>query len=154
MARPPEPAKGEQLTTTAAMPAMNSNTPEGAPRTVSTVESEALARRIAELCEEAKASDIQVLNVLELVGYTDFFVVCSGRSDRHVRAVHDLVWDELADERTKPLSVEGVEAAQWILMDYGSVVVHVFYEPVREFYALERLWSEAARLDLPAPPPR
>ncbi|MFO0748063.1 MAG: ribosome silencing factor [Myxococcota bacterium] len=133
---------------------MTPSAPETAPRVVSTVESEALARRIAALCEEAKASDIQVLNVLDLVGYTDFFVVCSARSDRHVRAVHDLIWDELADEKVKPLSVEGGEAAQWILMDYGSVVVHVFYEPVREFYALERLWSEAARLDLPKIPAR
>jgi len=116
--------------------------------TQSTVESEALARAIVAFCDEAKAGEIQVLNVLEQVGYTDFFVVCSGRSDRHVRAIHDLVWDELADEKVKPLSVEGVDAAQWILMDYGSVVVHIFYEPVREFYALERLWSEAPRLDL------
>jgi len=119
------------------------------PAVPDTTRSEALARRIAALCDEAKAQDVQVLRVLELVAYTDWFVVCTGRSDRHVRAIHDLVWDELARDQVKPLAVEGGDAAQWILMDYGSVVVHVFYEPVREFYALERLWSEAPRLDLP-----
>ena len=114
-----------------------------------TTASEALARLVARLCDEAKAADVQVLRVLELVAYTDWFVVCSGRSDRHVRAIHDLIKDELGREGQKPLSIEGSDAAQWILMDYGSVVVHVFFEPVREFYALERLWSEAPRLDLP-----
>ncbi|MCC6621050.1 MAG: ribosome silencing factor [Deltaproteobacteria bacterium] len=120
-----------------------------APDALDTTQSEQLARKIASLCDEAKAQDVQVLRVLELVAYTDWFVVCTGRSDRHVRAIHDLIWDELARDKVKPLAVEGTDAAQWILMDYGSVVVHVFYEPVREFYALERLWSEAPRLDLP-----
>lgn len=110
------------------------------------LETESLARDIAAIAYNAKAMDIQVLRVLELVEYTDWFVVCSARSDRHARAIFDLIWDELALEGTKPLSSEGVEAGQWILADYGSVVVHIFYEPVRDFYALERLWADAPRL--------
>jgi ribosome-associated protein len=110
------------------------------------LESEPLARDIAAVAANAKAIDIEVLRVLELVEYTDWFVICSARSDRHARAIYDLIWDELALEGKKPLSSEGVEAGQWILADYGSVVVHIFYEPVREFYALERLWADAPRL--------
>lgn len=110
------------------------------------LESESLARDIAAIAFNAKAMDIQVLRVLELVEYTDWFVVCSARSDRHARAIYDMIWDELALEGNKPLSSEGVEAGQWILADYGSVVVHIFYEPVRDFYALERLWADAPRL--------
>lgn len=110
------------------------------------LETEALARDIAAICANAKAIDVEVLRVLELVEYTDYFVICSARSDRHARAIYDLIWDELSLEGQKPLSSEGVEAGQWILADYGSVVVHIFYEPVREFYALERLWADAPRL--------
>lgn len=110
------------------------------------LESEAMARDIAAIAHNAKAMDLQVLRVLELVEYTDWFVICSARSDRHARAIYDLIWDELALEGKKPMSSEGVEAGQWILVDYGSVVVHIFFEPVREFYALERLWADAPRL--------
>lgn len=110
------------------------------------LETEPLARDIAAIAANAKAIDIEVLRVLELVEYTDYFVICSARSDRHARAIYDLIWDELSLEGQKPLSSEGVEAGQWILADYGSVVVHIFYEPVREFYALERLWADAPRL--------
>ncbi len=119
---------------------------EGAPQPLPALETEALARDIAAICANAKAIDIEVLRVLELVEYTDYFVICSARSDRHARAIYDLIWDELSLEGQKPLSAEGVEAGQWILADYGSVVVHIFYEPVREFYALERLWADAPRL--------
>jgi ribosome-associated protein len=110
------------------------------------LDTEPLARDIAAVAANAKAMDIEVLRVLELVEYTDWFVICSARSDRHARAIYDLIWDELALEGNKPMSSEGVEAGQWILADYGSVVVHIFYEPVREFYSLERLWADAPRL--------
>ncbi len=116
------------------------------------LESEAFARRLAAICEEAKAVDIRVLRVLELVQYTDWFLVCTGRSDRHVRAIHDALREELGKERIRPMSVEGLEAGHWVCCDYDTVVVHIFYEPVREFYALERLWSDAPLLALkPAP---
>lgn len=112
------------------------------------IESEALARTIVSICADAKAVDIRVMRVLELVQYTDWFVVCTGRSDRHVRAIYDALKDETLKAGIKPLSVEGVDAGQWICGDYGSVVVHIFYEPVRDFYALERLWSDAPRLEI------
>jgi ribosome-associated protein len=113
------------------------------------LDTEALAREIALLARDAKAEGVAVLRVLELVQYTDWFVVCSARSDRHARAIYDEIWDAMSFKGLKPISSEGVDAGQWVLADYGSVVVHIFYEPVREFYALERLWSDAPRLDLP-----
>lgn len=111
-------------------------------------ESEPMARAIAAVALEAKAVDIRVLRVVELVQYTDWFVICTGRSDRHVRSIYETLKDSMSKEKIKPLSIEGVDAGQWICCDYGSVVVHIFYEPVRDFYALERLWSDAPRLDI------
>lgn len=111
-------------------------------------EAEALVRRLAAICVDAKAVDVRAMRVLELVQYTDFFLICTGRSDRHVRAIYEALKDETLKARIKPLSVEGIDAGQWICCDYGSVVVHIFYEPVREFYALERLWSDAPELTL------
>lgn len=113
------------------------------------LDSEPVAREIALLARDAKAIEVSVLRVYELVQYTDWFVVCSARSDRHARAIYDAIWDAMNFKGIKPLSAEGVDAGQWVLADYGSVVVHIFYEPVRDFYALERLWSDAPRLELP-----
>ena len=109
----------------------------------SALDTETFAHDLTLLCDEAKGTDIVTLRVLELVQYTDWFVICSARSDRHARAIYEHLRE---NARIKPMSVEGIDAAQWILVDYGNVVVHIFYEPVREFYALERLWSEAPRL--------
>ena len=117
------------------------------------LDTEGLAREMALIARDAKATDVAVLRVLELVQYTDWFVVCSARSDRHARAIYDAIWDAMSFKGLKPLSAEGVDAGQWVLADYGSVVVHIFYEPVRDFYALERLWSDAPRLDLPEAEP-
>ncbi len=117
-----------------------------APAAAPPLESQALAEQIALLAVQAKGIDVQILRVYELVQYTDYFVIASGRSDRHVRSVREHVHDALAEQKIKPQSVEGVEHNQWVLSDYGSVVLHVFYEPVREFYQLEKLWSEASLL--------
>ena len=107
------------------------------------LESEALVRRIADLAWEKKANNLRVLRVLELVSYTDYLVVMSARSDRQVAAVVRHIKDTLSVEAgLKPLSVEGTEQNQWAVIDYGDAVVHVFYEPVRVFYDLERLWSD------------
>ncbi|MFT7581059.1 MAG: ribosome-associated protein [Myxococcota bacterium] len=111
------------------------------------LDTEPLAQRIAELAAQAKAADIDVLRVYELVQYTDYFVIVSGRSDRHVASIRDHIQDGLAQEKIKPQSVEGTDHNQWVLIDYGSVVVHIFFEPVREFYELERLWGEAPRVE-------
>lgn len=111
-------------------------------------ETRPLAERIALLAAQAKGTDIAVLRVFELVQYTDWFIIVTGRSDRHVSAIRAHIQDALRASGTRPLSVEGTDHNQWVLIDYGDVVVHVFYEPVRAFYELERLWSEAPRLEL------
>lgn len=116
-----------------------------------TLDTQPLAEQMARLAMQAKATEVKVLRVLELVQYTDWFVVVSGRSDRHVKAIREHIQDALREQGIKPLSVEGTEHNQWVLLDYGDAVVHVFYEPVREFYELERLWNEAPRLEVTPP---
>lgn len=117
------------------------------------LESQPMAVRIAQLAAETKALDVRVMRVRELVQYTDFFVLASGRSDRQVAAIREHIQDQVRVELgRKPLSVEGTERNQWAVIDYGDIVVHVFFEPVREFYQLEALWGDAPVLevDLPA----
>ena len=76
----------------------------------------------------------------------DFFVICSGRSDRQVQALASAIVDELRDDGIKPIGMEGKASSRWVLLDYGSVIVHVFAPEEREFYGLERLWSNAAQV--------
>jgi len=103
-----------------------------------------LARAIAELAADRKAIDIRELDVHEVLGYTDFFVVCSGNTDRQTKAIHDAVYQGLKDRYGLiPRRVEGLGEARWILMDYLDVVLHVFVPDAREFYRLEKLWGEA-----------
>jgi ribosome-associated protein len=82
-----------------------------------------------------KAMNLVALDVHDLTSFADIFIICSGRSNRQVNA--------------KPLSVEGVGDGHWVLLDYGHVIIHVFYEPVREFYDLEGLWLDAKRIETP-----
>jgi ribosome-associated protein len=98
-----------------------------------------------------KAYDLVVLETGHLSSIADYFVICSGRSDTQVQAIAEGIEAHLAANGERPLSVEGVPHAQWVLMDYGDVVVHVFYVPVRGFYDLERLWARAPRVELPEP---
>ncbi len=98
-----------------------------------------LAKKIAQTLYLKKAEDILILDIRELSGIADFFIICSGTSDRHVKAIADAVFDELA----KPWHKEGYENLRWILLDYVDVVVHVFQNETREFYGLERLWGDA-----------
>jgi ribosome-associated protein len=98
---------------------------------------------------ERKAVDLVILEVKNLSSFTDYFLICSGRSDRQVQAIASHLEEKLGLEGIHPLGVEGKREGRWILMDYGEVIVHVFYQPVREFYDLERLWSEAPRVELP-----
>lgn len=97
-----------------------------------------------------KAADLVVLDIAAISSVADYFVICSGRSDTQVQAIADAIEHRLRRAGHRPLAVEGRERGQWILLDYGDVVVHVFYAPVREFYDLERLWSRATRVPLPA----
>jgi ribosome-associated protein len=100
---------------------------------------------------DKKAYDLELLEVGTLTSVADYFLICTGRSDTQVQAIARHIEDNLARLGIRPLAVEGLARGQWVLMDYGDVVVHVFYQPVREFYDLEGLWIRAARAELPEP---
>jgi ribosome-associated protein len=102
-----------------------------------------LARRIVELAEDKKASDIVLLDLGELTSMADYFVIASGGSERQLDAIADGIVGGLRDEKTRPFGREGTAGSHWMLIDYGGVIVHVFTPPEREFYQLERHWSEA-----------
>jgi ribosome-associated protein len=104
---------------------------------------EELAETIAGYANDKKAVDPVRLDLREVLGYTDYFVICSGRTDRQTKAIHDGILEGMKkDHGVLPRRVEGLSEARWILMDYLDVVVHVFTPETREFYALERLWGE------------
>ncbi|HEY6609449.1 MAG TPA: ribosome silencing factor [Candidatus Limnocylindria bacterium] len=102
-----------------------------------------LAHRIVEIASDKKGSDIVLLRTAELTTMADFFVICSGRSDRQIQALAGAIVDELREDGIRPLGTEGRQSARWVLLDYGSVIVHVFAPEERDFYGLERLWSKA-----------
>lgn len=93
---------------------------------------------------ERKAQDLKVLNLGPVSDFTDYFLICSGTSDRQVQAISEAIQQALAAEGVRPLHVEGQRSGNWVLLDYGDLVAHVFQTEPREFYALERLWSDAA----------
>ena len=104
---------------------------------------EQLAENIAALAADKKAVDVVELDVRGVLGYTDFFLVCSGNTARQVKAIHDGIHQALKDDhRILPRRVEGLREARWILMDYLDVVVHIFTPDARDFYRLEQLWGE------------
>ena len=105
-----------------------------------------LAHRIVEIASDKKGNDIVMLRTAELTTMADFFVICSGRSDRQVNALSSAIVDELRDDGIRPLGVEGRASSRWVLLDYGSVIVHVFAPEEREYYGLERLWGKAAQV--------
>lgn len=111
-----------------------------------TVEPGELAHRIVDLASDKKGVDILMLRTSEVTTMADYFVICSGRSDRQVQALAGGIVDSLRDEGIKPMGVEGQASARWVLIDYGSVIVHVFAADEREYYGLERLWSGATQV--------
>jgi len=98
-----------------------------------------------------KAYDLVVLETGKMSSIADYFVICSGRSDTQVQAIAEGIDEHLRRDGERPLSIEGLPHAQWVLVDYGDVVVHVFHVPVRQFYDLERLWVRAPHVELPEP---
>jgi ribosome-associated protein len=103
-----------------------------------------LAGEICRFASGKKAADIVEIDLRGVVGYTDYFVICTGNTERQTKAIHDGILVAVKEEyATTPRRVEGLTAASWILMDYLDVVVHIFTPATREFYRLERLWGEA-----------
>jgi ribosome-associated protein len=102
-----------------------------------------LAETIAGLATDKKAADVVELDVRGVIGYTDFFLVCSGNTARQTKGIHDGIHQALKDDHgLLPRRVEGLREARWILMDYLDVVVHIFTPEARDFYRLEQLWGE------------
>lgn len=101
------------------------------------------AKRCAELAGDYKAEHIVLLNVQGLCSYADYFVICSGRSTRQVQGIADHIEEEMKKHGIRPLGIEGLREGHWVLMDYDDVIVHIFYEPIREIYDLEGLWIDA-----------
>ena len=103
----------------------------------------------AQAASDKKAEEIIAFDVGELLVVTDFFVICNGRNDRHVRTIAEEVQVQMKQAGLPAIGVEGAEEGKWILIDFVDVVVHVFQPGEREFYRLEKLWSDAPRLTLP-----
>jgi ribosome-associated protein len=106
---------------------------------------------LARFALEKKACDLVVMKVRELTSIADYFIICSGRSDRQVQSIAQGIDENLSAAGRAPLSVEGANRGHWVLMDFSDVIVHIFYEPVREFYDLDGLWGDAPRIELPEP---
>lgn len=107
-------------------------------------DSQTLLRIIASYASDRKAHHVVELDMRDVAGYTDWFLICSGNSDRQVKAIHDSILQGCKrDLRLLPRRVDGVSQAQWVLMDYLDVVVHIFTPQTRDFYRLEQLWGEA-----------
>ena len=117
--------------------------------TQQTLAPEQLVDRIAEIASDKKAADIRILDLRGVVGYTDYFVICSGNTERQTKAIHDAIHAELKKEHGLiPRRVEGDRESRWVLMDYLDCVVHIFTPEARAFYRLEQLWGEAPRREI------
>jgi ribosome-associated protein len=105
---------------------------------------ERLAAAVAGFASDRKALDLVQMDLREIIGYTDYFVICTGRTDRQAKAIHDAIHTGMKQAHgILPARVEGLPQARWILLDYLDVVVHIFTPDTREYYRLEQLWGEA-----------
>ena len=102
-----------------------------------------LARKAGQLAFSKKGFDVKILKVEEISSICDYFVIVSGEADVQVKAISNSIEDGLFEEGHKPFHREGAKEGHWILLDYLDVVVHIFHEPTRQFYALEKLWGDA-----------
>ncbi|HEY1583607.1 MAG TPA: ribosome silencing factor [Chthoniobacterales bacterium] len=113
------------------------------------IEPEELARACAEYASNKKAEDIAVLDLRGISTFTDFFVICSGSSEPHLKAIAGEIEARLREDHgVRPAAVDGFPISQWIVLDYMQVIVHIFHAEKREFYSLEDLWSDAPRLTI------
>jgi ribosome-associated protein len=104
-----------------------------------------IAKIIADILEDKKAKDIRIIDIKELSTLADYFVIASGTSVTNIKMLSDEVEKRMEEENVKLLHREGYNSARWILLDYGGVVVHIFHEEDRDFYNLERLWSDGMK---------
>jgi ribosome-associated protein len=102
-----------------------------------------VARKIVDAAEDKKAADIVLLDVSELTSMADYFVICSGGSERQLGAIGDGIAEKLREEGVRPIGREGGANSHWTLLDFGAVIVHIFAPPERDYYQLERHWSKA-----------
>lgn len=105
------------------------------------------------LCAQAvidkKAENVKILDLSELSGFTDYFVICNGASDRQVQTIGQAVGDAMDVQGYELLSAEGLQEGRWVLMDFGDVIVHVFLDALRDYYDLENLWKDAPKIGIP-----
>lgn len=115
------------------------------------LQDEALAAPLlaARAAEVKKAGDLRILDLRGISSFADFFVICSGANQRQIQAISDEVELRLKKSGRRPIGIEGYEKADWVLADYGDIIVHVFSPAAREFYGLERLWRGARPVPLP-----
>lgn len=99
---------------------------------------------------DKKAENVKLLDLSDISGFTDYFLICSGTSDRQVQAIADSIEHQLSSAGKKLLSCEGYSEGRWVLMDFGDVVIHIFLDALREYYDLEALWTDAPRLKIPS----
>ena len=107
-----------------------------------------LARICAKVALDAKAEDLVVLDVKGISSFTDYFVIMSGRSTRHVQGLAEIIEGEMHSKRINTSHAEGLEEGMWVLLDFGDVVVHIFYHEQRKFYDLEGLWHDAKQVNI------
>ncbi len=104
-----------------------------------------------ESASEKKAFDISAIDLREIASFTEFFIICSGANQRQVQAISDEITEKLKEKlNSRVVRIEGYTAGEWILLDYGDFIVHIFEQKAREFYDLERLWRDAKKVEIPA----
>ncbi|MEI6035912.1 MAG: ribosome silencing factor [Verrucomicrobiae bacterium] len=118
-------------------------------------DSETIARACAAAAADKKAEAIVLLDLKGVSGFTDFFLICSGTSEPQLKAISSAMREKVREDcGTRPLAEDGYPASQWVVLDFGGVICHIFHEDKRKFYDLESLWSDARRLPVAEIPPR
>ena len=100
--------------------------------------------------ESKKAVDLKVLDLTGITSFADYFIICTGASNRQIQAITDEIAVRMKERGERPVSIEGYETGEWVLSDYGDMIVHVFSEKARSFYDLDRLWRQAKVVEIPA----
>ena len=103
-------------------------------------------RICAGAAEDKLAENLVILDVSEVTDFTQYFIIASGTSDRQVQAIADNIQDKMKENKVLPVGIEGYNEGKWVLMDYDDVIIHIFYEPMRALYDLERLWHDAKKV--------